>query len=77
LILRTVDALHINLIATATGTPSRKHSDTAVDCDRIVPRHVTHANDDTPHRVCRWLGVGYGKPEQKCPTHLFLFRGMA
>jgi HTH-type transcriptional regulator/antitoxin HipB len=36
LILRTLDALHINLSATATDTPARKHSDTTVDIDRIV-----------------------------------------
>jgi HTH-type transcriptional regulator/antitoxin HipB len=36
LILRALDALHINLTATTTATPSRKDSTTAVDIDRIV-----------------------------------------
>jgi HTH-type transcriptional regulator/antitoxin HipB len=36
LILRTLDALHINLSDKAADAPSRKNSDTTIDIDRIV-----------------------------------------
>ena len=36
LVLRALDALHVNLTATTTATPSPKDSGAAVDIDRIV-----------------------------------------
>jgi HTH-type transcriptional regulator/antitoxin HipB len=36
LILRALDALHINLTATTAASPSRKDSGNAIDIDRIV-----------------------------------------
>jgi HTH-type transcriptional regulator/antitoxin HipB len=36
LILRALDALHVNLTATTAATPSREDSTNAIDIDRIV-----------------------------------------